>query len=119
MLQSVILYHLVKAGSSLRSLPLRAYCHRHHMISSRVTNFLNIEKCAMSIILSKITHKLLTKIENGICLSVRGGVCGGGANFFIEFLGVSSNSKTKNFQKKFSKFFLSPEHKDRRLLLRY
>ena len=69
------------------------YCSR--TAEPRVTNFLNIEKCAMSIILSKITHKLLTKIENGICLSVRGGVCGGGSNIFIDFLGVSSNSKTK------------------------
>ena len=59
----------------------------------------------MSNILSKITHKLLTKIENGICLSVRGGVCGGGSNIFIEFLGVSSNSKTKIFQKNFQKNF--------------
>ena len=52
------------------------------IVETRVTNFLNIEKCAMSIILSKITHKLLTKIENGICLSVRGGVCGGVKYFY-------------------------------------
>ena len=61
----------------------------------------------MSIILSKITHKLLTKIENDFFLSVRGGVCGGGANIFIEFLGVSSHSKKKIFKRNFQKI-LSP-----------